>query len=42
MRSPLDVLKEDWTGDKENAIPVYSHPHHSNEGTVGRDDRARS
>ena len=25
VRGPLDVLKEDWTGDKETAVPVATH-----------------
>ena len=25
MRGPLDVLREDWTGDKETAVPVATH-----------------
>ena len=25
VRGPLDVLREDWTGDKETAVPVATH-----------------
>ena len=25
VRGPLDVLKENWTGDKETAVPVATH-----------------
>ena len=25
MRGPLDVLRKDWTGDKETAVPVATH-----------------
>ena len=25
VRGPLDVLRKDWTGDKETAVPVATH-----------------